>query len=365
MKTLTLTGLLVAGVLAAAGSGVIGQTDTKNADSDHVCPAQRAAMAKAAKASGEGASCCSASAQQFVTAEVQEKSCGGCCSEKAEASTLVTTEVAEEKSCDGSSCDAGGGCCSEKAKATTLVTTEAKQEKTCDGSSCEAGGGCCSEKAEAATLVTTEAKQEKTCDGSSCEAGGGCCSEKASTVVAEGDATEGVCPVTLAMSELPTLVYAVGEQKVCCEKMAGELAKKESDSVHYVVAEKAYDTKPEAMKALVEKTETLVNAYVAPKKCSESGNTTIAGKTCSCPVETAARVEAVESAVKTVSMKYVVDGQEAACGNCAAARSKETGKPVEYVVAGQSTTCEMTARLNLARAKYKAAVEAVVAVEKK
>lgn len=332
MKTLTLTGLLVAGVLAAAGSGVIGQTDTKSADSDHVCPAQLAAMAKAAKASDEGASCCSASAQQFVTAEVQEKSCGGCCSEKAEASTLVTTEVPQEKTCDGSSCDASGGCCSEKAKATTLVTTEAKQEKTCDGSSCEAGGGCCS--------------------------------EKASAVVAEGDATEGVCPVTLAMSELPTMVYAVGEQKVCCEKMAGELAKKESDSVHYVVAEKAYDTKPEAMKALVEKTETMVNAYVAPKKCSESGNTTIAGKTCSCPVETAARVEAVESAVKTVSMKFVVDGQEAACGNCAAARSKETGKPVEYVVAGESTTCEMTARLNLARAKYKAAVEAVVAAEK-
>ena len=35
------------------------------------------------------------------------------------------------------------------------------------------------------------------------------------------------------------------------------------------------------------------------------------------------------------------------------------GAEMKYVVGGEETCCEMTARLNVARAKYKAAVEAL------
>lgn len=334
MKTLTISGLVIAGILFAAGSGVIGRTADETADK-------------------KGA-CCSTEAGEthYATTGTQEKeACGSCCSASSE-KTLVTTE-AKPEGCSGESC------CSAK-PAATLVTTDV-QEKACDGSSCDASGSCCSEKSEA-TLVTTDV-QEKACDGQGCDASGGCCSEKAETVSTDGDATEGVCPVTLAMSKLPQLVYTVGEQRVCCESMAAELANKESSEVHYVVVDKTFEDKGKAMTALVDSTEAMVNAYISPAKCEVSGNTTIAGKTCSCPVETAQRTKAVEEAVSGVAMKFVVDGQEAACGNCAASRSEATGKPVEFVVAGQSTTCETTARLNLARAKYKAAVEAVVAVE--
>lgn len=317
MKTLTLTGLVVAGILFAAGSGVIGNTDQDSASKPSCCAAKSAATT-------------------VMATTTQEKgTTPSCCSEKE------------------------AGCCSEKEAATTLVTTEGKSDESC-------GGSCCASKASATTLVTTPATQEKTCDGSSCDANGSCCSDSKATqtVSTEEDATEGVCPVTLAMSKLPTLAYAVGEQRVCCENMAGELAKKESAAVHYVVADKTFEDKTEAMKALVDTTESMVNTYVTPKTCEVSGTTTVAGKSCSCPVETEARSKAVEAAVAKVAMKYMVDGQEAACGNCASARSKETGKPVEFVVAGKATTCEMTARLNLSRAKYQAAVEAVVALEK-
>ena len=350
MKTLTITGLVVAGILFAAGTGVIGKTDdTAQSTQEKSC-----------------SSCCaakkSADTQVVATAaKVGEKP--ACCSQ--EAATLVSVPATQEKSCDGASCDASGSCCADKAAATMVTTDAAPQEKTCDGSSCDASGSCCADKA--ATLVTTDAAAKKTCDGSSCSAGGSCCADKDAIMVTttEGDASEGVCPVTLAMAQLPQLSYTVGEQQVCCEKMAGDLATKEAAAVHYVVAEKTFETKQAAMTALVDQTESMVDAYIKPKTCEVSGATTVAGKACSCPVETAARTKAVEEAAKLVSMKYMVDGQEAACVNCAGARAKETGKPVEYVVAGQATTCEMTARLNLARAKYKAAVEAAVALEKK
>ncbi len=48
----------------------------------------------------------------------------------------------------------------------------------------------------------------------------------------------------------------------------------------------------------------------------------------------------------------------------AATLAKSSGAKKEFVVAGEKTCCEMTARLNLARAKYKAAVEALATIGK-
>lgn len=278
MKTLSISALIVAGFLAAAGSGVIG---------------------------GIGA--------QTGSQEKEQAKSGSCCANK-------STQVA------------------------------AKTE----------GGSCC---ASQQVLATTEV-QEKSCDGAGCASGSGCCQGKGQTLASTQESAQEGCPVTAAMAKLPKMTFAVAEESTCCDKMAAELAEKHSAPIHYVVAEKKFADKAEAMAALAEETETFVTAFVQPKKCEVSGNVTVAGKACSCPVEGEARTKLVAAAVEKVGMKYMVNGEVAACSDCAAAMAKEHSAPIEYVVGEEKTQCPVTARLNLARAKYQAAVQATVTTEK-
>ena len=127
----------------------------------------------------------------------------------------------------------------------------------------------------------------------------------------------------------------------------------------YVVGDSKFECPNAAMAALVDATETYVTTFTAAKTCETSGTVTIAGQSTTCSVEAAKRTELVATALKTVTMGYEVDGEKAACSTCAATMAKEKSAPIEYVVGEQKTTCEMTARLNLAHAKYKAAVQAM------
>lgn len=315
MKTLSITALIVAGFLAAAGSGVIGQTGLSTQDQGICCSratANQEAPAAALAAMKQGEYCAASAKQQFLTS--------------------VSTQ---ENDATAKTCEAGSSCCSKKAEGKAILTsTAAPQDKQCEGKTCEAGGACCAAKSSAvATTVGTDQK------------------------------AEGTCPVTQAMEKLPKMMYVVATQKVTCDKMAADLAQKHEAPIHYVVAEKTFEDKAVAMTALVEETESFVNAFVAPSKCEVSGNVTIAGKSCSCPVEGEARTKLVAAAVEKVNMKYTVAGKAAACSSCAAAMAKEMAAPVEYVVGDEKTTCEVTGRLNLARAKYRAAVQAVATSE--
>ena len=57
--------------------------------------------------------------------------------------------------------------------------------------------------------------------------------------------------------------------------------------------------------------------------------------------------------------------KECHCPNEAKAIAVKTKAKTQFVVAGEKTCCSVQSRLNLARAKYKAAVEAVVTTDKK
>ncbi len=175
---------------------------------------------------------------------------------------------------------------------------------------------------------------------------------------------QGQCPIATAMGDLPKMTYKVGEEMTCCSESAAALAKKSEMPVHFVVGEKTYEAKEAAFTALVEQTESFVNDFVTPCKCEVSGTTKIAGKACNCPVEAGKTAELVSAAAKNVQMTYAVGEETCNCPTKAAEMAKTSGAKKEYVVAGEKTCCEMTARLNLARAKYKAAVEALVATQK-
>lgn len=173
------------------------------------------------------------------------------------------------------------------------------------------------------------------------------------------------CPIAKAMEALPKMTYQVGEESTCCSKSAATLAKKHNKPIHFVVAKKTYDNEQKAFASLVETTESFVNEFVTPCKCDVSGVTKIAGEACNCPVQAGKHTELVKAAVGKVKMTYAVGEKTCSCPMEAAKLAKNTNAKKEFVVAGEKTCCEMTARLNLARAKYKAAVSAMVAAKKK
>ena len=175
---------------------------------------------------------------------------------------------------------------------------------------------------------------------------------------------DGECPIAAAMGELPKMTYTVGEESVCCANAAAELAEESGDPIVYVVGENTFTEKEPAMVSLVETTEAYVDEFITPCKCDVSGVTKIAGQSCNCPVDAGNKAELVSTAVADVKMTYAVGEESCNCPNKAAALAKSTGEKEFYIVGEEKTCCEMTARLNLARAKYKAAVQALASADK-
>lgn len=370
MKAMSISAIIVAGVLVAFGMGLMGQP-LKSNDSQVANASAATDVKKEGSCCGSGAvqvatdgtekpSCCSASTQNVLvsTGTDEKKECAGgaCCKDKS-ANVLTSTEAGEKKQC------AGGACCQEK-NANVLTSTDAAAEKACDGKKCSPDGKCCEAREAANVLTSTPADEKKEC------AGGACCKDKSANVLTSTGAADdkkceagqcAECPVSAAMAKLPKMTYMVGTEKTCCSEQAKTLAEQHKAPIQYVVAEKTYDCPTAAMTALVEETETFVAAFTSPKKCEASGNTTIAGHSVACPVEAEKQTTLVTTAIESVKMEYEVAGEKANCPSCAATKSKEKSAPVEYVVGDQKTTCELTARLNLAHAKYKAAVQALAA----
>lgn len=181
----------------------------------------------------------------------------------------------------------------------------------------------------------------------------------AKTCCAGKEGCEGECPVSLAMAKLPAMSYQVGAEKTCCSSSAAKLAEEHNEAIHYVVADKTYEDKTEAMTALVEQTEAMVVAFVTPSTCATSGKVTVAGETCSCPTQGAKNIELVKAAVEAVNVSYKVGEEACNCPMKAKELASSSDAKMTYVVDGEETCCGMTARLQTARAKYKAAVKAL------
>ena len=186
----------------------------------------------------------------------------------------------------------------------------------------------------------------------------------AKTCCAGKEACDGECPISLAMAKLPKMSYQVGSEKTCCSDSAAKLAKESNAAIHYVVAEKTYEDKMEAMTALVEQTEAMVNEFITPCKCEKSGKTTVAGETCACPTQGAKNIELVKAAVESVNVSYKVGEEACNCPMKAKELASSSDAKMTYVVDGEETCCGITARLQTARAKYKAAVKALATASK-
>ena len=172
------------------------------------------------------------------------------------------------------------------------------------------------------------------------------------------------CPISAALKKLPKLTYKVAGEETCCAKAAAQLAKKNEAEIQFVLAEKTFDKESDAKLALVEATEAFVKEYSTPCKCEVSGTTTVAGKSTQCDVAAGKLAALVETAVKDIKLTYQVGDKSCDCPFEAKSLAAQSKDKVVLCVGKDKTECEITGRLNLARAKYKAIVEALVAAEK-
>jgi hypothetical protein len=172
-------------------------------------------------------------------------------------------------------------------------------------------------------------------------------------------ASTGTCAVSKAMADLPQLAFKVGDKELCCEASAGAVAQESNSAVQYLVAKKAYTDKNEAMVALADETEKFVAEFATPHTCSVSGNTTVAGTSTSCSVTAGKLASITKAAMSEVTLAYKVGDEQCSCPTQAASLAESSGKAKQFVIAGETTSCSVDARIKLARAKYEAAVKAL------
>ena len=67
----------------------------------------------------------------------------------------------------------------------------------------------------------------------------------------------------------------------------------------------------------------------------------------------------IKKAMDTVAVSYKVGDKACSCPVEAKATAKSSGRKMMFVVKEEATECEQTARLNLAKAKYQAALVAM------
>ena len=174
------------------------------------------------------------------------------------------------------------------------------------------------------------------------------------------------CPVAKAMEALPKLVYRIGDETTTSPVQAGRISGKSKQKIEFVVENKVFHEETEAFSALVDMTEKFVADFAKPQKCDVSGSTIVAGKSLCCEVAAGEVANLVKKSMDDVKVTYLVGKESVCCPDAAMALAKESGEKVVQLVAGQKCGgCSSTTRLNLARAKYKAAIEALLAADKK
>ena len=167
------------------------------------------------------------------------------------------------------------------------------------------------------------------------------------------------CSVTAGLEKLPKLAYMVGEESICCSELAKAKAKETGAKLVYLVGTQKFDNETAAFAGLVDQTEKFVEQFATPHECKVSGSISIAGQECDCSVMAGEIAQKVKQAMDTVAVSYKVGDKVCSCPVEAKANATSSGLKLLFVVNKEETECEQTSRLNLAKAKYQAALIAM------
>lgn len=181
--------------------------------------------------------------------------------------------------------------------------------------------------------------------------------EKGSEVVAASECAS--CPVTAAMGDLPKISFVIAGKASTCSASAAK-ASKEGKEVKYVVAKEEFCCPSAAQDAHVAAVENFVASFASTHACETSGKTFVGNKGYACGQHAAGVAAVAKKAMDSVTVAYLVEDKEFCCPSAAGEAAKKEGASVTYVVAGEKTGCAKTNRMNLAVAKYKAAILAIV-----
>ncbi|MDA0811953.1 MAG: hypothetical protein O3C21_06150 [Verrucomicrobia bacterium] len=170
------------------------------------------------------------------------------------------------------------------------------------------------------------------------------------------------CPLTKAMADLPKISYVIAGEASACAASATAAAEAGKE-VKYVVAGKELCCPTAAKYAHVEAVEEFVASFASTHACSDSGKTFVGNKGYDCSQHASTMAAAAKKAMDDVKTVYVVAGKEFCCASTASETAKNDNAKVTYVVADQKTECAQTNRMNVAIAKYKAAIQCLIQAE--
>lgn len=202
------------------------------------------------------------------------------------------------------------------------------------------------------------------------------CSKSAATTVAYAADSK----IEAILAALPSIKYQVGDDVTCCPHAAAAMAKTAGKPIQYLIGDTVLKSEGEAkvqlttlldkeLSALTSLRYTVggdcVGCPVTAKSMAKKANKTIAYRVGGFDFADKAKAETVAKLVATaaddVKMTYDVSGKSFGCDKMAGSRSKETGKPMTFVIGDEKTPCGTSAKLMLTQAKIRAIVAAAAA----
>jgi hypothetical protein len=170
------------------------------------------------------------------------------------------------------------------------------------------------------------------------------------------------CPLAKAMDALPKISYIIAGEASACAKSATAAAEGGKE-VKYIVAGKELCCPTAAKDAQVEATEKFVASFASIHACEASGKTFVGNKGYDCSQHASTIALAAKQAMDGVKTVLLVGDKEFCCPTAAGEAAEKDGAKVTYVVAEEKTQCAKTNRMNVAIAKYKAAIQAIAKAE--
>jgi hypothetical protein len=179
-------------------------------------------------------------------------------------------------------------------------------------------------------------------------------------------------------TNLPQMTYRVGDNTTDCPMTAEKLAADHHTQVHYVVGKKAFADKSEANKAYADALDNYFDDMLTVRyavgnksmKCGDSAKSIAKKEGTKVNYQLASfrfeDRESAEKAAKTareaadqVTMKLVVGEKTYSCPMQASHVAKQHGEKVSYCVGDSKTTCEDTARIQVATERIRTALVAL------